>query len=104
MESEVIGCIGKKPRAVPDIAFPKKKVAIFINGCFWHRCPYCNPSVPKTNFKFWKDKFDKNVKRDLAKVHSLENMGWFALTIWECQLKEDPKKFVHKIIDFIKAV
>lgn len=48
----------------PDIAYPGKKVAIFINGCFWHRCPLCNPSVPVTNVEFWSEKFSKNVARD----------------------------------------
>ena len=51
----------KKVPGRPDLAFPGKKIAIFINGCFWHRCPTCNPSTPKSNTKFWTEKFKKNV-------------------------------------------
>ena len=46
----------------PDIAFPSKKIAIFINGCYWLRCPKCELPLPNTTTKFWKEKFDKNVE------------------------------------------
>ncbi|GAB3826398.1 hypothetical protein GCM10028895_37350 [Pontibacter rugosus] len=48
----------------PDICFPGRRLAVFVHGCFWHRCPYCQPSFPKTNLLFWQDKFDKNQARD----------------------------------------
>ena len=48
----------------PDIFLRKYNTAIFVNGCFWHRCPHCNPSVPKRNTEFWKAKFRRNVERD----------------------------------------
>ncbi len=41
----------------PDIAFPGRKIAIFVNGCYWHRCPHCNPSMPSKNVEFWEAKF-----------------------------------------------
>lgn len=81
----------------PDIAFVKHKLAIFVNGCFWHRCPHCHNSVPKTNSAFWQEKFRKNVERDQKKVSQLEDLGWTVLTIWECELKEDIHKAVEKI-------
>jgi len=49
----------KKVPGRPDIAFPGRKVAIFVNGCFWHRCPLCNPSTPQINVEFWQNKFSK---------------------------------------------
>jgi len=52
----------KKAPGKPDIAFPSKKVAIFVNGCYWHRCPHCKLSLPKTNSEFWKNKFQKNIE------------------------------------------
>lgn len=72
----------------PDIAFPGRKIAIFVNGCFWHRCPKCNPSQPKRNVEFWEAKFRRNVERDRAAVAALTQMGWTPITIWECELKK----------------
>jgi len=48
----------------PDIAFPSRKIAIFVHGCFWHRCPYCKQKEPQTNVGFWNDKFRKTKERD----------------------------------------
>lgn len=79
----------KKAPGKPDIAFPGRKIAIFVNGCFWHRCPHCNPSVPKRNTEFWEAKFRRNVERDRRAIAELEEMGWTTITIWECELKRD---------------
>lgn len=73
----------------PDICYPGRKVAIFVNGCFWHRCPYCNLPLPKHNRDFWVDKFQKNVDRDRRNTESLESKGWIVITVWECQIKKD---------------
>lgn len=73
----------------PDIAWPGKKVALFVNGCFWHRCPYCKPSTPKKNVEYWTIKFEKNQERDKESVAQLEQMGWKVHVIWECQLKKN---------------
>ncbi len=87
----------KKVPGRPDIVFPGKKIAIFVNGCFWHRCPICNPSLPKTNVDFWADKFTKNVKRDKLKTQALEELGWIVLTIWECEIKKELDMQVERI-------
>lgn len=87
----------KKVAGTPDIAFTKHKVAIFINGCFWHRCPYCKPSLPKTHRDFWKQKFTKNKIRDKEKVAALRKGGWKVLTIWECQIKKHPDRSVIRV-------
>ena len=79
----------KKAPGRPDIAFPGRRVAIFVNGCFWHRCPHCNPSVPKRNVEFWEAKFRRNVERDRRALAELEAMGWTSVVIWECELKRD---------------
>ncbi len=52
----------------PDICYPGRKVAIFVNGCFWHRCPYCALSTPKTNVEFWTAKFERNRARDRHRI------------------------------------
>jgi DNA mismatch endonuclease (patch repair protein) len=87
----------KKVPGRPDIAFPGKKFAIFVNGCFWHRCPICKPSFPKSNVEFWQNKFNKNIERDKKKRTELEILGWQVLTIWECEIKKDLKSQVEKI-------
>lgn len=72
----------------PDVAWPGKKVAVFVNGCFWHRCPHCNLSLPKSNIEYWTIKFEKNVARDEKNIALLESMGWRVFVVWECQLKK----------------
>lgn len=73
----------------PDICFTKSKVALFVNGCFWHRCPTCNLPLPKSNKEFWQKKFEANVNRDLKKLKMLNELDWQSLTIWECELKKN---------------
>lgn len=71
----------------PDVAWPGKKVAIFVNGCFWHRCPHCNLPTPKSNVEYWVVKFERNKERDERNLRALEEAGWKVHVIWECQLK-----------------
>lgn len=72
----------------PDVAWPGKKVALFVNGCFWHRCPHCNLSLPKSNVEYWVVKFARNVERDEQSRAALEALGWKVHVVWECQLKK----------------
>ena len=87
----------KKVSGKPDIAYPSKKIAIFVNGCFWHRCPYCKNPYPKTNRPFWKKKFNNNIKRDKLKTRLLRKNGWKVFTFWECQIKKNAEKCAIKI-------
>ena len=87
----------------PDIAFPGKKVAIFVNGCFWHRCPHCNPSTPKTNQEYWVPKFRRNQERDKENHELLRSQGWRVHVIWECQLKKKSVEHTFsKLIPLLK--
>lgn len=88
----------------PDIAYPGKKIAIFINGCYWHRCPKCDLPIPKTNADFWKTKFSRNVARDAYKKKVLEDQEWKILTFWECDIKENPTTLVPQVKIAIKIV
>ena len=94
----------KKAPGHPDICYPGKKLAIFVNGCFWHRCPHCNPPMPKTNVGFWGRKFRKNVERDRRKINELEEMGWIVLVFWECQIKNDLDACVGKVSSTIQGL
>ena len=82
----------KKAPGRPDIAYPGRKIAIFVNGCFWHRCPKCKLPVPKTNPEYWVEKFKRNVERDQRKVEELEKAGWKVIIVWECEIKEAEKR------------
>jgi DNA mismatch endonuclease (patch repair protein) len=73
----------------PDFVFEKAGIAVFVDGCFWHRCPR-HSSKPKTNRKFWSDKFSSNVARDRRVTKELERSGWLVVRFWECVVRKDP--------------
>lgn len=73
----------------PDLTFGRAKLAVFVNGCFWHRCPHCRLPLPKTHTSWWRAKFERNVERDRAKSTLLYQKGWHVLTLWECKIGED---------------
>lgn len=77
----------KKAPGRPDICYPGRHVAIFVNGCYWHRCPRCALPSPRTNIEFWSDKFARNRARDERNHEDLRAAGWTVLVVWECQLK-----------------
>jgi len=73
----------------PDIVLPKHKIAIFINGCYWHgheNCKYFKP--PKTNTQWWLNKIVETIERDNHKYEEIKNNGWTIKIIWECELKK----------------
>tara|TARA_Y100000589_G_scaffold111942_1_gene106391 strand:+ start:279 stop:617 length:339 start_codon:yes stop_codon:yes gene_type:complete len=81
----------------PDITYPGRKLAIFVHGCFWHRCPTCNLGLPKTNSEYWREKFKRNVERDKKKDSMLLVLGWSVQTLWECELS------VNHIVSQLKS-
>lgn len=81
----------------PDVSFPGKKTAIFVNGCYWHRCPHCDLPLPKSHQSFWRDKFEKNVERDERKKKELLDLQWKVHVIWECQIKKSPEDCVNQV-------
>src|SRR6186997_1756480 len=66
----------------PDIAYPGRRIAIFVHGCYWHHCPKCYPSLPKSNPSFWQRKFELNFERDQRKRKALEGAGWIVEEVW----------------------
>ena len=76
----------KKLPGRPDLAFPARKLAIFVHGCFWHRHDGCkNCTTPKTRPEFWSAKFESNRARDQRVNKDIEKLGWGVFVIWECQ-------------------
>jgi DNA mismatch endonuclease (patch repair protein) len=65
-----------------DIAFTRAKVAVFVDGCFWHACPL-HSSAPKSNAAWWATKLEANKTRDLDTNNQLEELGWVVLRVWE---------------------
>lgn len=71
----------------PDFVFPKHRVAIFVDGCFWHRHPGCKFCyTPKSRSEFWLPKFERNIARDRLVTRTLRKAGWKVVRIWQCQL------------------
>lgn len=76
----------------PDVAWPGKKTCVFINGCYWHRCPHCNLSLPKKNTAYWEAKFKRNQERDAKNLALLKADGWKVHVVWECELKKEKRE------------
>lgn len=90
----------KKPRRVADIAFPGLKVAVFVDGCFWHGCPE-HASWPKQNAEFWRQKIETNQARDADTDTRLIALGWKVIRIWE---HEDPVTAALKIMGLVSVL
>lgn len=71
----------------PDVAFLSKRVAVFIDGCFWHGCPHCHRKLPQTNRKYWKRKIERNIALAKSTNRRLRADGWVVIRIWEHQMK-----------------
>jgi DNA mismatch endonuclease (patch repair protein) len=93
-----------QPRGIygkPDFVNRNRKIAIFIDGCFWHKCPE-HFVKPKTRTEFWMQKIEKNVIRDELVNIKLENEGWKVLRIWEHDIKRQPEKVIAKVKKMLK--
>ena len=107
-------CVRRKLRAIgvrnyrlssklpgkPDIVFPVKKVAVFIDGCFWHMCPKCYIE-PNTRKEFWRSKLLSNVERDKNNNLKLLSLGWQICRIWEHEVIRDPGSVVDRILSLL---
>lgn len=78
----------------PDLVFHREKVAVFVDGCFWHGHD-CRNTRPKQNEEFWRRKISRNMERDEVVTKHLEELGWTVFRIWECELK---KKNIEKLL------
>jgi DNA mismatch endonuclease (patch repair protein) len=72
----------------PDFAWPGRKIAVFVDGCFWHGCTKCK-YLPRTNSAFWKAKFAANKKRDRRVSLQLRKRGWIVIRIRECSVRKE---------------
>ena len=81
----------------PDFAFRKQKVAVFVDGCFWHGCPKCY-TRPKTNRAFWDKKLEDNMARDKRVTRQLSRQGWKVIRIWQHSLRKSPQTCLNRIV------
>lgn len=91
----------RKIPGCPDIAFTRRKLAIFVHGCFWHghNCQR-GARIPKTHRRYWIQKISGNRRRDMKVRKILRRQGWRALVVWECELRK-PKTVATRLRAFI---
>ena len=87
-------------RVRPDIVFSRRRVAVFIDGCFWHSCPE-HGQKPKTNAAYWESKLNSNKARDLADSHALQRDGWKVVRIWEHDKIDDAVEAVESVLESV---
>ncbi len=85
----------------PDIVITRYMIVIFVNGCFWHHHNCKFGYTPKSNVDFWTSKFQKNQENDLKNILELEQKGYYVITLWECELKQD---FVSRMLELIDEI
>ena len=82
----------------PDFVFLDKRIAIFVDGCFWHGHD-CRNTRPKRNAEYWAKKRERNITRDVDVTNEFEKRGWTVIRIWECELKKKNSPLLLKKID-----
>jgi len=90
----------KKAPGSPDIALPRKKIAIFIDGDFWHGYRY-SVWQRKITDPFWRNKIEANIARDRKNFAKLRRKGWKVLRVWEHQIKKNREATIENIIEFL---
>jgi DNA mismatch endonuclease (patch repair protein) len=84
-------------RCSADVVFPGERVAVFIDGCFWHSCP-THQSVPQTNADWWRAKLDATKERDRMNTRLLQQAGWSVLRVWEHESVPDIVASVQRVL------
>lgn len=84
----------------PDFVLPGRRVAVFVDGCFWHGCPEHGRTTPWTgpNAQLWADKMVRNAERDRASSQLAQDAGWQVVRVWECQIRRDPGAIARQVL------
>ena len=80
----------------PDFLFPKQRIAVFVDGCFWHGCPRCGHR-PKSNRRYWTPKLTHNRERDIKVSREIRTHGWHVLRIWEHEIRMNPSRAISRL-------
>jgi DNA mismatch endonuclease (patch repair protein) len=86
----------------PDFVIVSKKVVVFVDGCFWHKCPVCF-RAPKSNTEYWKSKIERNLERDSKITSALEAKGWKVIRIWEHEIRKNLNGTVERLLNELSA-
>lgn len=84
----------------PDIVFPGRKLAVFMDGCFWHGCPRCYKE-PDNNREFWQKKIVKNKERDQYVSKVLGDLGWTVIRVWEHEIRSNLDEVAEMIFQYL---
>ena len=90
-----------KAKGHPDFVFPYRKVAVFVDGCFWHGHD-CRNTRPSSNLEYWQKKRERNIQHDKEITGLFEHRGWMVIRIWECELKNKNISILLKKIQPLK--
>jgi DNA mismatch endonuclease, patch repair protein len=88
--------VGSRRRA--DVVFPRARVAVFVDGCFWHGCPE-HGTAPKANSRWWREKLDRNRRRDEATNAMLAAVGWTVVRVWEHEIAREAADRVTRAVE-----
>lgn len=86
-----------------DMAFTRARLAVFIDGCFWHGCPL-HATIPVRNREYWEPKLQRNIKRDRATTESLEHLGWTVIRVWEHTPPAEAAMTISSKLDHLRDV
>lgn len=86
-----------------DFVFDRARLAIFVDGCQWHGCPRCY-RAPTSNAAYWRDKLERNRRRDEDVTTVLRNSGWTVMRVWEHELRERPKAVLSRIRTYVSDI
>lgn len=90
-----------KLKGKPDLVFAALRTVVFVDGCFWHKCPD-HFTRPKTRATFWRDKIDANVKRDQLNNETLRSQGWQVIRIWEHEINSSLEDCVARVVEVLE--
>ncbi|MCW3045759.1 MAG: very short patch repair endonuclease [Solirubrobacterales bacterium] len=94
--------LGQGRRVRPDIAFPSLRLAVFVDGCFWHGCQE-HRSLPTSNASFWREKIEGTARRDKQQVAWLYEAGWTVLRVWEHDVPDCAERRIIELVDELRS-
>lgn len=94
--------LGERRRVRPDIVFPGLRLAVFVDGCFWHGCRD-HRSLPNSNASFWREKIEGTARRDTQQVNWLQEAGWAVVRVWEHDVPDPAARCISDLIDDLRS-
>ena len=88
------------PGCTPDVVLPRLRIAVFVDGDYWHGCPIHGRKKPFTgpNAELWDQKMDRNRERDAHATSVAESLGWTVVRLWECRIRHDPGEAAEAVV------